>query len=118
MKVIVDTNIAFSGILNANSRIGELLIKSKDYFSFYSVDYLKKELENHKDKIVKIVNYSEEEYLEARELALSKIKFIQDTLIPKDILLEAEKMLLNIDPDDTIFLALAIHLKQSYGQVI
>ena len=29
MRLIVDTNIAFSGILNSNSRIGELL---KIYF--------------------------------------------------------------------------------------
>jgi predicted nucleic acid-binding protein len=109
MKVVVDTNIVFSGILNANSRIGELLIKSKDYFSFYSVDNLKRELEKHKGKIIKIANYSEDEYFEARELAISKIKFIRDTLLPKDTLLEAETLLQDIDIDDTIFLALSIH---------
>jgi len=39
MRVVVDTNIAFSGILNSNGKIGELLIKSKDYFDYFSVDY-------------------------------------------------------------------------------
>ncbi|MCD4789488.1 MAG: hypothetical protein K8R37_05760 [Bacteroidales bacterium] len=75
MRLIVDTNIAFSGILNSNSRIGELLIKSKDYFSFFSVDQLKIELQKHKEKIKKIANYSEEEYIEVKELAISKIKY-------------------------------------------
>lgn len=111
MRLIVDTNIAFSGILNSNSRIGELLIKSKDYFSFFSVDQLKIELQKHKEKIKKIANYSEEEYIEVKELAISKIKFIRDTLIPKSDLLTAEELLQDIDLDDTVFLALSIHLK-------
>jgi predicted nucleic acid-binding protein len=95
--------------LNSNSKIGELLIKSKDYFDFFSVDQLKKELEEHKEKIKRITNYSQEEYIEARELAISKIKFIRDSLIPRRDLLIAEKLLQDIDPDDTVFLALSIH---------
>ena len=85
------------------------MIKSKDYFDFFSVDQLKKELEKHKVKIKRITNYSEEEYIEARELAISKVKFIRDTLIPKPDLLIAEELLQDIDPDDTVFLALSIH---------
>lgn len=111
MRIIVDTNIAFSGILNSNSRIGELLIKSKDFFNFFSVNQLKTELHKHKEKIKKISGFSEEEYIEAKELATSNIKFIRDTLIPKSDLLTAEKLLQGIDLDDTVFLALSIHLK-------
>jgi predicted nucleic acid-binding protein len=111
MRIIVDTNIAFSGILSSDGKIGELLIKSKDYFEFFSVDQLKKELEEHKEKIIKISCYSEEEYNEAKELAISKIKFIRDVLIPKSDLLKAEKLLSDIDIDDTVFLALTMHLK-------
>ena len=108
--MVVDTNIVFSGILNSNSKIGELLIKSKDYFYYFSVDQLKKELQKHKRKIQGIANYSDEEYNEAKELIISKIKFIRDTLIPKTDLLHAEEFLREIDLDDTIFLALSIHL--------
>lgn len=110
MRLIVDTNIAFSGILNSNSSIGELLIKSKNYFSFFSVDQLKMELQEHKEKIKRITNFSEEEYIEAKELAVSKITFIRDILIPKSDLLTAEKLLQDIDLDDTVFLALSINL--------
>ena len=47
-KIVVDTNIVFSGILNTNNRIGDLLLNSGNVFEFYTVSYLKKELENHK----------------------------------------------------------------------
>jgi predicted nucleic acid-binding protein len=109
MKIIVDTNIVFSGILNSNGKIGELLIKSKDYFDFFSVDQLKGELTEHKEKIKKIGKYSEEEYIEARELAISKIRFIRDSLIPKENLIKAAELLVDIDIDDSIFLALALN---------
>jgi len=110
MKIIVDSNIVFSGMLNMESRIGELLIKSKNYFDFYSVDQLKFELQKHKTKLIKIAGYSEAECHEARELAISKIRFIRDELIPKSNLVEAEKLLQGVDLDDTVFVALANHL--------
>lgn len=37
MKIIVDTNIVFSAILNSNSRIGKILLNSKNTFSFSPV---------------------------------------------------------------------------------
>lgn len=111
MKIVVDSNIVFSGILNMDGKIGELLIKSKDFFDFFSVDQLKLELHKHKEKIIKITGYSVLEYQEARELAIAKIKFIRDELIPKSSLIEAEKLLQGIDIDDTVFVALASHLQ-------
>jgi len=110
MKVVVDTNIVFSGILNSNGKIGELLLNSKNHFQFFSVDYLKKELQNHQDKILRITGYDEEELVEVKDIIVSKIKFIRDSLIPKEDLLLAEEFLLDIDPDDITFLGLSIHL--------
>lgn len=34
VKIIVDANIVFSGILNSNGKIGDLLINSRKYFEF------------------------------------------------------------------------------------
>jgi len=34
MKIVVDANIIFSGILNSNGKIGDLLINSGKFFSF------------------------------------------------------------------------------------
>lgn len=46
MKIIVDANIVFSGILNTNSKIGDLLINSEKYFDFIAPDFLR--IENQK----------------------------------------------------------------------
>ncbi len=40
MKIIVDTNIVFSAILNSNSRIGKILLNSKEHFQFFTCNYL------------------------------------------------------------------------------
>ncbi len=37
MKIIVDTNIIFSTILNTDSKYGDLLLNSDGIFEFYSV---------------------------------------------------------------------------------
>jgi predicted nucleic acid-binding protein len=44
MKIVVDTNIVFSALLNSNSRIGRLLLDTRNHFEFYSCKYLQKEL--------------------------------------------------------------------------
>lgn len=38
MKVVVDTNIVFSSILNSDSKIGDLLLNSGNYIDFYTAD--------------------------------------------------------------------------------
>ncbi|MBL7796195.1 MAG: hypothetical protein JNJ90_06805 [Saprospiraceae bacterium] len=42
-KLIIDSNIVFSGILNIDSKIGQILIKSPGDAVFYSCDFLKHE---------------------------------------------------------------------------
>ena len=51
MKIVVDTNIAFSAILNTNSIISRIFLQPKSNFNFYSTDLLLLEIEEHKDKI-------------------------------------------------------------------
>jgi predicted nucleic acid-binding protein len=40
VKIIVDANIVFSGILNSNGKIGDLLINSKGRFNFIAPEFL------------------------------------------------------------------------------
>ncbi|TZF85013.1 hypothetical protein FW774_08590 [Pedobacter sp. BS3] len=54
MRLIVDANIVFSGILNTNSKIGDLLINSKPYFTFIAPGFLRTEIRNHYPRLVKI----------------------------------------------------------------
>jgi len=54
MKLIVDTNILFSGMLNQKSRIGKVLLSHHKHFQLFACSYLKEELKSHLPKLLKI----------------------------------------------------------------
>jgi predicted nucleic acid-binding protein len=111
MKIIVDTNIIFSGLLNTNSTIGDLLFNSNDCFEFYSGSYMRHKIEKHWNKLKKISKLSDAELEEAKFKLFSQIHFINEELIPEKIWLTAEELVSNIDIDDTDFIALTKYLK-------
>ena len=82
VKIVVDTNIIFSGILNSTSRIGRLLLTSKEHVQFYTCDFLRQELFNHRKKLLKLTKLSEPELLELENLVVQNITFINEALIP------------------------------------
>ena len=51
MIIIVDTNIAFSAILNTKSVIGDLILNSGNEFQFLSCYYLVEEIDKHWNKL-------------------------------------------------------------------
>lgn len=110
MKIIVDTNIVFSAILNSNSRIGKILLHSKTYFQFYSCSFLKVELHRHRNKLLKLTKLTEDELIELESLVTQNITFIDERLIPQALLNRTEKQLTTIDVYDTVFVALTKHL--------
>jgi predicted nucleic acid-binding protein len=110
MKIIVDTNIVFSAILNSNSRIGKILLNSNQHFQFFSCNYLRIEIQRHKNKLLKLTKLTEPHLTELEVLLIHKITFIDERLIPSKILIETEVQLKAIDPNDTAFVALAKHL--------
>jgi len=110
MKLIVDTNIVFSAILNSQSWIGQILLHPDDSLIFFSPLFLRKEILNHKQKIKQFTKLSEIETEELIDLIYSKINFIDEKLIPKTILKTADELTREIDFDDAIFIALANHL--------
>ncbi|SHJ90510.1 PIN domain-containing protein [Tangfeifania diversioriginum] len=109
MKLIVDTNIVFSTILNSQSWIGQILLHPDDTLIFFSPLFLRKEILNHKHKIKQRTNLSEVELDELIDLVYSKIQFIDEKLIPKEIFKIADQLTREIDFDDAVFIALAIH---------
>ena len=106
MKIVVDSNIVFSAILNTQSKIGQLLINGAKFFQFYSVGLLKEEIFVHKDKILKISGYNEWQFNEIFQIIISKINFIDDILLSDEELLKAEKLVNSIDDGDLLFVAL------------
>lgn len=110
MKIIVDTNIVFSAILNSNSRIGKILLNSKEHFQFFSCNYLLAEIKRHRNKLLKLTKLTDYDLSELEELMIKNISFIDERLLPQELLVKTESLLKSIDPDDTVFVALTKHL--------
>lgn len=111
MRIIVDTNIAFSGILNTNSKISRIILQPKTQLNFYSTNELENELAEHWDKLKKISKYSDTDLHKAASLIISRIRFINVELIPQRLFIKAEKLAADIDIDDTEFIALTEHVR-------
>jgi predicted nucleic acid-binding protein len=75
MRIIVDTNIVFSAILNSNSKIGKILLNSKEHFQFYSCNYLRTEIQRHRSKLLKLTKLTESKLAELEGLVTHNITF-------------------------------------------
>jgi len=110
-KVVVDSNIVFSALLNTNSRIGQILINGKNYYDFYSPEYVRFEIFNHKEKIKSIGKLMEDEFIETYGLILRNITILNHSIIPSEIYKNAELLCQDIDIDDAIFVAVSMFTK-------
>jgi predicted nucleic acid-binding protein len=106
-KIVVDTNIVFSALLNTNSRIGQILINGENHFDFYSPAYVRFEILKHKEKIKSIGKLSDDEFLEAYSLILKNITILNHSIIPTKNYKNAELLCHDVDIDDTIFVAVS-----------
>lgn len=113
MKIVVDSNIVFSAILNTQGKVGQILINGSKYFDFYTVGLLKEEIINHKDKILELTGYSQEQFSSSYQLISNKLIFVDDILLTDKDLSKAIDLVTGIDPDDALFVALTNHLLAS-----
>lgn len=114
MRIVVDTNIVFSAILNTDSKIARILIQPKTKLNFYSTEHLLEEIHNHKSKLKGLTDYSDEELDRMIQLVTTRIRFINVKLIPIELYNKAESLTSRIDPDDTEFIALTEHIKGKF----
>lgn len=110
MKVVVDSNIVFSAMINPESSIGDIILNSQDAFTFYSCEYLRQEIKDHKDKIIKITGYDEREYSEVEFLIYKQITFFSESTIPFEFWQKAADFVRDIHMDDITFVALSLFL--------
>ena len=80
MRIVVDTNIAFSAILNTESKIGTILLKPLTRLNFYSTFQLNNEIDEHKEKILKLSPYTTSELDRIIQLVKQKIRFVDPVL--------------------------------------
>lgn len=105
MRFIVDANIVFSGILNTNGKIGDLLINSKHYFTFIAPDFLRSEIRNHYPRLVKISGLTIAQVQEAEFQLYKDIVFISEEQIRISNWIAADALVADIDPKDTHYVA-------------
>jgi predicted nucleic acid-binding protein len=54
MKIVVDTNIVFSAMLNPSATVGQIIIYGQRHqqFEFFAPNLLKEEIKRHRNKII------------------------------------------------------------------
>lgn len=110
MKIVVDSNIVFSAILNTQSKIGQLIINGSKYFDFYTIGLLKDEIQKHKDKILHSTKFSQTQFDDIFQLIISRISFLDDILLTDKDINKAIELVTGIDENDALFVALNNHL--------
>lgn len=111
MRVVVDTNIVFSAILNSDGKIGDLLLNSGRIIEFFSVEYLRHEIRNHYDKLSTISKQSIDNINNIEYFVAKEIEFISEEQITETNWKAAYKLVKDVDLDDIAFVALCKHLK-------
>lgn len=105
MKVIVDANIVFSGILNTNGKIGDLILNSEGYLEFISAKYMFYEVEKYYSKIQDITGKSLHDIQKIHLKISQKMKSISEDHIPTEIWEKSYQIMQDIDPKDTPYFA-------------
>lgn len=111
MKVVVDTNIVFSAILNSSSDIGKILINAITSVKFYSCNFLQEELFLNKQKLQKLTRLTTGHLEELLSITTQNIHFINEKLLPSNSWREAVRLTKDFDLKDAPFVALSLHLK-------
>ena len=107
MIIIVDANIIFSAVLKPSGTIGNIIF-SENKAMLVAPSFLKDEIEEHKQKIIKITGKSEEEIDFVILSAFNKITFYSEEIIPDNQLETAVELVADIDPNDFIYVAFAL----------
>jgi len=105
MKIVVDANIIFSGILNSNGKIGDLLINSDKLFSYIAPNFLRTEIYSHYDKLIKISDLTLGQILESEYQIYKSITFISEEQISLENWQFAANLVSDIDPKDIVHIA-------------
>jgi predicted nucleic acid-binding protein len=110
MKIVIDSNIVFSAILNTQSNIGHLIINGSRFFHFYTVGLLRDEIFNHRAKILRLTGLTENEFNEVYHLVAGKISFVDEILLTDAEIFKANELVAGIDENDAMFVTLNDHL--------
>jgi predicted nucleic acid-binding protein len=108
-NVVVDTNIIFSFLLPREPTLRRVFLTDKTH-EFFCPRFLFVELFHHKERIVRATHLGEDQSIEALQELLARIEFVDEGGIPVGTWVEARRLFRDVDPKDTPFVALALHL--------
>lgn len=111
VRIIVDANIVFSGVLNSKGLIGDLLINSNNHFQFIAPYFLKAEIERLHPRLSKISGLAIEQVKVAESHVCCNIDFIEEEQIAVSCWTFAAALTGDVDPNDTPYIAFATHFK-------
>jgi len=110
MKIIADTNIIISALINAKGKEADIILNPSYALDAYTCYFLYHEILKHKAKILKAAGIKESEFLDIYRIITKRIKFINEEQIPELLWKKALSYTTGIDEDDTPFIALALYL--------
>lgn len=110
MVVVLDANILISATLNLNGEIANLIFSNSSAVDFIVPAFIQTELKENEIRICTKNKISIAEFNQNILLLLTQLLIINDDEISDAIFKKAFELTRNIDPKDTIYIALAISL--------
>jgi len=110
VKIVVDTNILFSALLNSSGKIADLLLNSYQTFEFLAPGFILDELEKHRGKLLKLSGYSDENLTFLIRIVLKKIEIIDLEIISPEARKKSIEITSEIDEFDAPFVALCLEI--------
>jgi len=109
VSIIVDTSILFSLLLRGTTEARKRFL-TDSALRFFCPRFVFVELFKHKERIAQLSALSEEDLLECLYELLERVNFIEEGSIPIGTWMEARRLCRDVDPKDTAFVALTLHL--------
>ena len=107
--VVVDANIAFRCLVSSRGDLRQRLGPA-GHPEFFTPRFLFFELFKHKERLVHATGLPEPEVLAALQTLFSRVEFVNEANIPIGTWVEAYRLCRGIDPKDTPYVALTLHL--------
>ncbi len=108
LRLVLDTNIIISALINKKSTIRDILLTDK--ITFYLPELVLAELLKHKELLCKKTGLSQKEVFFAIFYLLSKVEIVKKEAFSKN-LKKAKTIMENIDVKDSEFVALALSIE-------
>ena len=108
-RVVLDANVTFRSLVAACPDVSRRLDQPGDC-EFFAPFFLIAELFEHKERILRATRLSEQDLVDAFHRLTESIVFVREAVIPIGTWIEAYRLCREVDPDDTAYVALSLHL--------